>query len=84
MKKKLIGVLSTVSALPIVLADCAFNKTGANYHHGFKGGHWMIGWGLLKFACLLVSVFLVSLIFWWTYRWIVVDKGLTKKKGKKK
>jgi len=84
MKKILISVLSIVSALPMVLADGVKNKTGSCGFYGAKGGHWMVGWGLLKLLYVAVAVFIISAIFWWTYRWIVVDKGLTKKKGKKK
>jgi hypothetical protein len=84
MKKIVISVLSTVSALPLVLADGLKNKTGTCAFYGAKGGHWMAGWGLLKVVYILITVFLISTIFWWTYRWIVVNKGLTKKKGKKK
>ncbi|MBT6773894.1 hypothetical protein HOA91_00845 [Candidatus Woesearchaeota archaeon] len=79
MKKIITGVLSTVSALPMVLADCAWNKTGTGHFYG-KGGSWMISWGLLKLVYLAVAVFIISAVFWWTYKWIVVDKKTVKRK----
>ena len=80
MKKIIISVLSTILALPAVLATGTWNKTGACGFYGSKGGHWMVGWGLLKLVYLAVAVFIVSAIFWWTYKWIVVGKGSTKRK----
>ncbi len=79
MKKIVTSVLSTVSALPLVLADGIKNKTGECGYYGAKGG-WMVGWGLLKIVYLAIAAFVISAIFWWTYKWIVVDKKAGKKK----
>jgi hypothetical protein len=80
MKKIVTSVLSTVSALPLVLAEGLKNKTGSCGFYGAKGGHWMVGWGLLKILYVAVAAFVVSAIFWWTYKWIVVGKKAGKKK----
>jgi len=68
----------------MVLADGLGEKTGECGYYGMKGGSWMMGWGLLKLVYLAVAVFIISSIFWWTYKWIVVDKRLTKRKNKKR
>ncbi|MBT4805031.1 hypothetical protein HON71_02570 [Candidatus Woesearchaeota archaeon] len=80
MKKIITGVLSTIIALPAVLAGGAWNKTSACPFYGAKGGSWMISWGLLKLVYLAVAVFIISAVFWWTYKWIVVDKKTVKRK----
>ncbi|MBT4650928.1 hypothetical protein HOC13_00190 [Candidatus Woesearchaeota archaeon] len=80
MKKIITSVLSTILALPAVFATGAWNKTDACGFYGSKGGSWMVGWGLLKLVYLAVAVFIVSAIFWWTYKLIVVGKGSTKRK----
>ena len=82
MKKIIVSVLSTVSALPMILATGLKNKTGACFSYGTKSASSMIGWGLLKVLGVAVCAFIISAIFWWTYKWIVVDKGLTKRKKK--
>lgn len=43
----------------------------------YKSGSYAVYQGLM----FLVAVFLASVIFWWTYLWMVEDKGkLTRKR----
>ena len=80
--KKIKYILSTILALPAVLAGGGWNKTGDCGFYGSKGGSWIIGWGLLKLLGVAVFAFIISAIFWWTYKWIVLNKKSTKRKKK--
>jgi len=75
MKKLIVGALSTVPFFPAVLA-------GGYGSCGGMGGYYG-SYVLYKLLGLIAVTLLVSIIFWWTYVWIVQDKGKLFKKKKK-
>jgi len=81
--KKINYLLMGIMALPAVIADGSVcNKTCVKGGHmyGMKGGLWMLKFGLLKLVGVAICAFIISVIFWWTYKWIVVNKKAKKKK----
>ncbi|MDP2907608.1 MAG: hypothetical protein Q8O03_06720 [Nanoarchaeota archaeon] len=78
---KLVLALTALLALPSVLADYGMmdgfrNMMGSGY--GMMGaGSWMMGgfFGLIYFAILS---FVFSVVFWWTYKWLVKEKKTKK------
>ena len=69
---KLVLALTTLLALPSVLAD-TYDVTGWTHRMMGGGGSWMVG-GFFGLICYAILSFVFCVIFWWTYKWIVKEK----------
>jgi hypothetical protein len=72
MKKTLIGILSAVGILALLppLTLGAYGMMG----YGGTGGGIGVLWGLLGTVWFAIAVFVFSVIFWITYKWIVKNE----------
>jgi len=69
----LFGIL--IMASTCVLAQWGNYGMMSGYGYGMMGGAGWFVMGLLGLIYLAIAAFIVSVIFWLTYKWIVKSKG---------
>jgi len=70
MKNKILYLAAMLVLSPMVSANGDYGMVGG---YGMMGGMGMFGAGLFGLIYLAIAAFIVSVIFWLTYKWIVKE-----------
>ena len=82
MKKTVL--LAGLLAIPIALADGKWGCKSGEGVHGVMSSLGIWGYWIMKLIFIALGAFIFSVVFWQTYKWLVKNNKITRKKPARK